>query len=127
MVDVAYQRYQKSFTVQRPQLFTYSPMPGIYRQVDISRIYFIQSVKDQRRQLQIIGHNLKVQYHGELAKVTSPQLIRVDRSILVNPQNIDHFDAKHRLIYFDPQESISCPCSVRNVTIVKKYLQKRSQ
>lgn len=124
VIDVAYARYLKYQQAAPATIFTYEPVKGVFRQLDLNQICYIQSVKNAKRLLKIVGPNLQVEYHAELAKVDHAPFVRVARDTVVNPAKIDHFDAHRRLIAFDEAETLTCLCSVRKVTMVRELLAK---
>ena len=124
VIDVAYARYLKHQQAAPTTTFTYEPVKGVFRQLDLNQICYIQSVKNAKRLLKIVGPNLQVEYHAELAKVDHAPFVRVARDTVVNPAKIDHFDANRRLIAFDETETLTCLCSVRKVTMVRALLAK---
>lgn len=127
-IDEAYSRYQ--FFLNTPQRqavkFIYEPVKGVKRQINLSDLYYIESVKYKSRRLRIVGKNVRVEYPGTLNKVGCKQLLGVNQSTLVNPQNILEFDRKNRLLYFTEDKKIKCSVSYRKIKAIVNVLKNNS-
>lgn len=125
-IDEAYARYQNymNSNQKHQEKFTYEPIHGIKRQVDFDDLYYIESVKNANRRLQIVGKNMRIEYHGELGKITDERLFRVNQSTLINPSSVQRFDKKERTAYFDNDE-IKVTVSYRKLKALTNFLENK--
>lgn len=127
-IDEAYSRYQRYLggDQHQQQKFTYEPIKGVKRQVDLAELYYIESVKNENRRLRIAGKNIRIEYHGELGKIDNDQLLKVNQSTLVNPQAIQEFNKKERTIYFDHDHTVKVVVSYRRVKALNDFLKHQN-
>lgn len=125
-IDEAYARYQNyvSSNQKHQEKFTYEPIHGIKRQVNFDDLYYIESVKNANRRLRIVGKNMRIEYHGELGKITDERLFRVNQSTLINPSSVQRFDKKERTAYFDNDE-IKVTVSYRKLKALTNFLENK--
>ncbi|MCD2255758.1 DNA-binding response regulator [Lactobacillus sp. CC-MHH1034] len=123
-VDTAYERYQKD-TRNSEVMFSYEVARDRFRELKFSDLYYVESLKDAPRKLLLRGRDVRAEFRGELRQVEkdNPNLIRCDRSILINPQNVVIFDFEQRVVYFDEQRKVSCKVSARKAAMLRRYLK----
>lgn len=124
-IDEAYSRYQAYLNSNQSQQinFTYEVTRGVKRQIPLSDLYYIESIKNENRRLRIIGRNIRIECHGELRLIDNEHLFRISQSALVNPKTIVEFNKKDRLVYFDQNHEISLPVSYRKVRELNNLLK----
>ena len=124
-VDLAYQRYQRNIIAVEPR-FSYQVMGSVIREINFSDLYYLEANKSHPHWLTLVGKNIRTEFKGELKKITAeqPNMIRCDKSYLVNPQNIVSFDIKNRTIYFDEAGKNSCIVSSRKVPVIRDFLKQ---
>lgn len=125
-VDEAYGRYLKFITVpeRAVERIVYHPTKGLVKTVDVDQLFYIQAVKGKSRLIQIVGKNLHVETHGELANYDDTSLVKVNRGIVLNPANVVELDVKNPRVYFDKEQIVSCDISIRHLKELRKHLDE---
>ena len=100
--------------------FIYEPIRGVKRQVDFEDLYYIEAIKNKSRRLRIVGKSIRIEYHGELGKISDERLLRINQSTLINPLSIQRFSKKERTVYFD--DEISVTVSYRKLKLLTDFL-----
>lgn len=121
-IDEAYVRYQNyvNNNQHHQDKFIYEPIRGVKRQVDFEDLYYIEAIKNKSRRLRIVGKSIRIEYHGELGKISDERLLRINQSTLINPLSIQRFSKKERTVYFD--DEISVTVSYRKLKLLTDFL-----
>lgn len=70
-----------------------------------------------------MGKNIRIEYHGELRKITDDRLLRVNQSTLINPLAVQEFSKKERLVYFGSDRELTVTVSYRKVKMLSDFLE----
>lgn len=103
--------YQQTFIDRVPNQRHLSFLMGSRSiRVDISSIYFIETSATPHK-LILYGENIMYEFYGKMDVLTDeyPELLRVHKSFLINPQNIKSIDYKSRTITFPEEYSCNFP------------------
>ncbi|MEJ6348684.1 LytTR family DNA-binding domain-containing protein [Holzapfeliella sp. He02] len=105
----------------KQQLFSFKVGTMLYN-LNFSEILFIKSAKNHQLTLQT--KNSSHSFYGTLKEIVIqyPELLRISRTTLVNPANIEQIDFSKRELFFDNQ--ISCKFSIRYTQSIKKFFLK---
>lgn len=91
--------------------------------INFNKLLYIK-VSDVIHRLVVVAKDEQSEFYGTISEISKryPELLQVDRSCMVNPQNIVSFDSKQRKIFFE--NGISVDVSRRNAKNVKKTMEK---
>ena len=102
----------------------YHPTKGLVKTVAVDQLFYIQAVKGKSRLILIVGRNLHVETHGELANYDDTSLLKVNRGLVINPANVVELDTKNRRVYFDQDHIVACDISFRHLKELRKHLNE---
>ncbi|EIW14151.1 two-component system response regulator [Lactiplantibacillus pentosus KCA1] len=104
-IRVAYERYTKQGVTSKAT-FSYSKGGQLFN-VPLEQVLFIETGTSRNK---LVLHLLDriVQYNGKISDetVAHPELFRVHKSFLVNPQMLVRIDKQHQLGYFENGETV---------------------
>ena len=104
-IRVAYERYTKQ-AVTSKAMFSYSKGGQLFN-VPLDQVLFIETGAVRNKLVLHLTDRI-VQYNGKISDetVAHPELFRVHKSFLVNPQMLVRIDKQHQLGYFENGESV---------------------
>lgn len=104
-IRVAYERYTKQ-NVTSKAMFSYSKGGQLFN-LPLEQVLFIETGTSRNKLVLHLTERL-VQYNGKISDetVAHPELFRVHKSFLVNPQMLVRVDKQHQLGYFENGESV---------------------
>lgn len=104
-IRVAYERYTKQ-AVTSKAMFSYSKGGQLFN-VPLDQVLFIETGAVRNKLVLHLTDRI-VQYNGKISDetVAHPELFRVHKSFLVNPQMLVRIDKQHKLGYFENGESV---------------------
>lgn len=125
-IDEAYGRYLKFIATPEREVerIAYHPTKGLVKTVAVDQLFYIQAVKGKNRLILIVGRNLHVETHGELANYDDTSLLKVNRGLVINPANVVELDTKNRRVYFDQEHIVACDISFRHLKELRKHLDE---
>ena len=104
-IRVAYERYTKQGVTSKA-MFSYSKGGQLFN-VPLAQVLFIETGTSRNKLVLHLVDRL-VQYNGKISDetVAHPELFRVHKSFLVNPQMLVRIDKQQQLGYFENGESV---------------------
>lgn len=104
-IRVAYERYTKQGAISKV-MFSYSKGGQLFN-LPLDQVLFIETGAS-RNKLELHLIDRLVQYNGKISDetVAHPELFRVHKSFLVNPQMLVRVDKQHQLGYFENGETV---------------------
>lgn len=104
-IRVAYERYTKQ-AVTSKAMFSYSKGGQLFN-VPLDQVLFIETGAVRNKLVLHLTDRI-VQYNGKISDetVAHPELFRVHKSFLVNPQMLVRIDKQYQLGYFENGESV---------------------
>lgn len=120
-IRVAYERYTKQ-SVASEAMFSYTKGGQLFN-VPLTQVLFIETGMSRNKLVLHLEERL-VQYNGKIGDETTahPELFRVHKSFLVNPQKLVRIDKKHQLGYFANGETVDI--ATRKMRDLVKLIQK---
>ncbi|KRO29225.1 response regulator [Lactiplantibacillus fabifermentans DSM 21115] len=104
-IRVAYERYTKQGVVSKA-MFSYSKGGQLFN-LPLDQVLFIETGTSRNKLVLHLTERI-VQYNGKISDetVAHPELFRVHKSFLVNPQKLVRVDKQNQLGYFENGESV---------------------
>lgn len=104
-IRIAYERYTKQGAVSKA-MFSYSKGGQLFN-LPLDQVLFIETGTSRNKLVLHLVDRL-VQYNGKISDetVAHPELFRVHKSFLVNPQMLVRVDKQHQLGYFQNGETV---------------------
>ncbi|MDE7023761.1 MAG: LytTR family DNA-binding domain-containing protein [Ligilactobacillus sp.] len=111
--------------VRKRETFTYKHR-NKFLNIPLDDIYYFESDSTGYNPTILYGKNraISVPYTLKSIEKAHPRLFRCHRSYLVNLENIVSYNYTERKIYFDIEEKISCPVSIRKISALIQLLKK---
>ncbi|AYJ35235.1 Response regulator of the competence regulonComE [Lactiplantibacillus plantarum] len=120
-IRVAYERYTKHGVTSKA-MFSYSKGGQLFN-VPLNQVLFIETGAVRNKLVLHLTDRI-VQYNGKISDetVAHPELFRIHKSFLVNPQMLVRIDKQHQLGYFENGESVDIAIRKMHdlVTLVKR-------
>lgn len=112
-------------SIGKRETFTYKHR-NKFLNIPLDDIYYFESGPTGYNCTILHGKNRVISVPHALKSIekSHPRLFRCHRAFLVNPDNIISYDYTERKIYFDLEENISCPVSIRKITALIQLLKE---
>ncbi|QTJ33929.1 LytR/AlgR family response regulator transcription factor [Dolosigranulum pigrum] len=119
-LDIAYNRLNETLKTDK-RLFSFA-INSETTHIDINHILYLQTSVDNSHKLVLTTLDSEYEFPGKLATFEKmhPQLLRISKSALINPNNVVTIDHKTRDIFFNNTHSIQY--AVRRKKEIKKRL-----
>lgn len=117
-------RHKQVFVDHRPNARHLSFMIGTRNfRIDLTAIYFLETSVTPHKVI-LYGENMMYEFYGKMNNLEEeyPELLRVHKSFLINPNKVTAVDYKSRTIFFP--EEYSCSFPLVKAKILKKHFDR---